>query len=80
MDALSEVLRTVRLTGAIFFDCSAQAPWVAEQPPSEAILQKVMPGVVSASDVRLGNLRARANAHARRLVYAWLGRRMRNSN
>lgn len=44
MDALSEVLRTVRLTGAIFFDCSAQAPWVAEQPPREAILPKVLPG------------------------------------
>lgn len=43
-------------------------------------LQNVMPGVVSASDVRLGNLRARANAHARRLVYTWLGRRMRNNN
>jgi AraC-like DNA-binding protein len=44
MDALSDVLKTVRLTGAIFFDCSAQAPWVAEQPPREMILGKILPG------------------------------------
>ena len=34
-DALSDVLRTVRLTGATFFDVVATAPWVAEQPPRE---------------------------------------------
>jgi len=44
MDALSDVLKTVRLTGAIFFDCSAQAPWVAEQPPREMILKKILAG------------------------------------
>jgi Cupin len=44
MDALSDVLKTVRLTGAIFFDCSAQAPWVAEQPPREMILAKILRG------------------------------------
>jgi AraC-like DNA-binding protein len=44
MDALSDVLKTVRLTGAIFFDCSAQAPWVAEQPPREMILERILPG------------------------------------
>ena len=32
-DALSDVLRTVRLTGATFFDVVAKAPWVCEQPP-----------------------------------------------
>jgi Cupin len=37
-DALSDVLRTVRLTGATFFDVVAKAPWVAEQPPREMIL------------------------------------------
>ena len=30
MDALSDVLRAVRLTGAIFFDIQASEPWVAE--------------------------------------------------
>ncbi len=43
-DALSDVLRTVRLTGAIFFDVAAKAPWVAEQPPREMILPKILPG------------------------------------
>ncbi len=43
-DALSDVLRTVRLTGAIFFNCSARAPWVAEQPPRELILPRILPG------------------------------------
>ena len=43
-DALSDVLRTVRLTGAAFFDIVATAPWVAEQPPRENILPKILPG------------------------------------
>jgi AraC-like DNA-binding protein len=43
-DALSDVLRTVRLTGATFFDVVAAAPWVVEQPPREMILRKLLPG------------------------------------
>ena len=43
-DALSDVLKTVRLTGAVFFNCAARAPWVAEQPPREMILPKILPG------------------------------------
>jgi AraC-like DNA-binding protein len=43
-DALSDVLRTVRLTGATFFDVVAKAPWVAESPPRELILSKILPG------------------------------------
>lgn len=43
-DALSDVLRTVRLTGATFFDVVAKAPWVAEQPPREMILPRILPG------------------------------------
>ena len=39
-DALSNVLRTVRLTGATFFDVVAKAPWVAEQPGPEMILRR----------------------------------------
>jgi AraC-like DNA-binding protein len=38
------VLKTVRLTGAIFFDVTARAPWVAEQPPREMILPRILPG------------------------------------
>jgi AraC-like DNA-binding protein len=43
-DALSDVLRTVRLTGATFFDVVATVPWVAESPPRELILSKILPG------------------------------------
>jgi len=43
-DALSDVLRTVRLTGATFFNVVARAPWVVEQPPRETILPKILPG------------------------------------
>jgi AraC-like DNA-binding protein len=43
-DALSDVLKTVRLTGATFFDVVAKAPWVAESPPEELILPKILPG------------------------------------
>ncbi len=42
-DALSDVLKTVRLTGATFFNCACKAPWVAESPPQEMILPKVLP-------------------------------------
>jgi AraC-like DNA-binding protein len=43
-DALSNVLRAIRLTGAMFFDVVAKAPWVAEQPGPEMILPKILPG------------------------------------
>lgn len=43
-DPLSDVLKTVRLTGATFFDVVAKAPWVAEQPSPKTILPKLLPG------------------------------------
>jgi AraC-like DNA-binding protein len=43
-DVLSEVLRAVRLTGAVYFDFELSSPWVAEAPPSREIAAKVMPG------------------------------------
>ena len=43
-DALSDLLKTVRLTGAAFFDVVARAPWCAEQPTREQVLPKVLPG------------------------------------
>ncbi|MCE9579813.1 MAG: AraC family transcriptional regulator [Deltaproteobacteria bacterium] len=45
MDTLSEVLRVVRLTGAVFFAVDASAPWVAEAPPACEIGPHIMPGV-----------------------------------
>jgi AraC-like DNA-binding protein len=43
-DALSDLLKTVRLTGAAFFDVAAKEPWVAESPPRDMILPKILPG------------------------------------
>jgi AraC-like DNA-binding protein len=43
LDVLSEVLRAVRLTGAIYFDVTARAPWVAETPSMTSICTNVMP-------------------------------------
>src|SRR5688572_15479962 len=44
-DALSDVLRAVRLTGAVFFNLDVRAPWVAEAPPAKECAPFVMPGV-----------------------------------
>jgi AraC-like DNA-binding protein len=43
-DVLSDVLRAVRLTGAVYFDFELSSPWVAEAPPSREIAARVMPG------------------------------------
>ena len=43
-DVLSDVLRAVRLTGAVYFDFLLSSPWVAEAPPSREIAGTVMPG------------------------------------
>jgi AraC-like DNA-binding protein len=43
-DPLSDVLKTVRLTGAVFFEIAGKAPWVAESPPRERLLPKILPG------------------------------------
>ncbi|HKT73532.1 MAG TPA: AraC family transcriptional regulator [Steroidobacteraceae bacterium] len=44
MDALSDVLRAVRLSGAFFFDVQASDPWVAETPRGESIVEAMFPG------------------------------------
>jgi AraC-like DNA-binding protein len=43
VDVLSDVLRAVRLTGAIFFDVEQCAPWAAETPAGGLIATNVMP-------------------------------------
>jgi AraC-like DNA-binding protein len=43
-DPLSDLLKTVRLTGAVFFDIAAQEPWAVASPPRELILPKILPG------------------------------------
>lgn len=44
VDVLSDVLRAVRLTGAVYFDFELSSPWVAEAPPVREIAGIVMPG------------------------------------
>jgi AraC-like DNA-binding protein len=43
-DALSDVLSAVQLSGSVFFDVTAKAPWVAEAPRAAQIAADVMPG------------------------------------
>ena len=43
-DVLSDVLRAIRLTGAVYFDFELSSPWIAEAPPSRDIAARVMPG------------------------------------
>jgi AraC-like DNA-binding protein len=44
-DTLSEVLRAVRLRGAVFYYIEGAAPWVAEAPAAAEIIAAIMPGV-----------------------------------
>ena len=44
-DTLSDVLRAIRLTGAVFFAIDASSPWVTEAPPAAAVAPYIMPGV-----------------------------------
>src|SRR6187397_2676987 len=43
-DALSDLLRTVRLTGAAYFEIEAQAPWSVRSPAREMMLPRILPG------------------------------------
>jgi AraC-like DNA-binding protein len=44
MDVFSDVLRAVRLSGAVFYEVDTQAPWAAAAEAAEAQAQRVMPG------------------------------------
>ena len=44
-DILSDMLRVVRLRGAIFSHVECTDPWVAETPGSIEIIPAIMPGV-----------------------------------
>jgi len=44
-DTLSDVLRAVRLRGALFYYIEGAAPWVAEAPPAGEITSAIMSGV-----------------------------------
>lgn len=44
MDVLSDVLRTIRLEGALFLNGEMRAPWCVKVPPSAYIAQVLKPG------------------------------------
>src|SRR5262245_49073759 len=44
MDALSEALNAVRMTGAIFYDCECYAPWGFSVPHLRDYAQVLAPG------------------------------------
>jgi AraC-like DNA-binding protein len=44
MDALSEILRVVRLVGAIFINARFTAPWCYQSPPADAAAPLLEPG------------------------------------
>ena len=44
-DTLSDLIRTVRLRGAVFFYVECTDPWVVENPHSKDLIQAIMPGV-----------------------------------
>jgi AraC-like DNA-binding protein len=44
VDVLSDVLRSVRLTGSMLFLVDAAAPWMSWAPPTEAFRRLVLPG------------------------------------
>jgi AraC family transcriptional regulator, alkane utilization regulator len=43
MDALSDVLRLVRLTGAVFVNAELSAPWAIQSPPSRVLADALIP-------------------------------------
>ncbi|HET6372672.1 MAG TPA: AraC family transcriptional regulator [Candidatus Polarisedimenticolia bacterium] len=43
-DTLSDVLRAVRLRGAVFYYIDGSSPWVAGAPPAREIIPAIMPG------------------------------------
>lgn len=44
VDVLSDVLRTLKLTGALFFPLEASSPWADEIPAAAALVPSVLPG------------------------------------
>ena len=43
MDVLSDVLRVVRLSGAVFFTADFSSPWAIESPTPAVLASAVMP-------------------------------------
>jgi AraC-like DNA-binding protein len=44
VDALSEILRVVRLSGAVFFNARFTAPWCLASPEASSVMETIHPG------------------------------------
>jgi AraC-like DNA-binding protein len=44
VDVLSDVLRTIKLTGALFFPFEASSPWADEIPAATGLVSSILPG------------------------------------
>lgn len=67
MDALSELLRVIRLSGTAFIDADLYAPWAVETPPPSAIAARLAPGagrIIPYHLVTEGACHVRVGAHA----------------
>jgi AraC-like DNA-binding protein len=53
VDTLSDVLRVVRLTGAVYFTIDGSSPWVAETPPGGEIAPHIAGGVEHVVDYHI---------------------------
>jgi hypothetical protein len=47
MDVLSDVLRVVRLSGAVFFTAEFTSPWAVQSPPSDSLAAMILPDAPS---------------------------------
>jgi len=63
MDALSDVLRVIRLTGGVFLDAAFSAPWcvVSRVGPEDCPMQELPPSVVAFHYVIEGRMLVQAN-------------------
>ncbi len=52
-DTISDLLRAVRLRGAVFFSVDATAPWVTETPAAPEIASRIIPGAEHVIDYHI---------------------------
>ena len=72
-DTLSDVLRGVRLRGAVFFNVSGSSDWAAEAPPAREIAPLLMRGVehvIEYHAVAAGQLLGRRSRAVRRCSWS----------
>ena len=69
MDVLSEVLRVVRLEGALFFNAEFSAPWCISEPRSNVIASHLSPG---AGHLILYHFLTEGRAYSAAEYRAWL--------